>query len=92
MSQFVLVALAAFLDYLALRVVRMKRRSLPLVVAYPVFVLIFLGGSVATFVAAGHGAAQFGLQDDDPRLLIGVYGATALGAVVLWLIARRAIG
>jgi hypothetical protein len=92
MSQVMLVALAAFLVYLALRVVRMKRRSLPFVIAYPVFVLVFLGGSVATFVAAGHGAVRLGLQSGDPQLIVAVYGTTALAAVVLWFVARRLIG
>jgi len=92
MSQVALIALAAFLVYLALRVARMRRRSLPFLLAYPLFVLIFVGGSLATFVAAGYGVAQLGFPEEDPRLLIGVYGATLLGAAVLWLIARRAIG
>jgi hypothetical protein len=85
-------ALAALFLYLALRVARMKRKSLPFVVAYPAFVIIFLGGAVATFVAASQGAVRLGFDGEAPRAIAGIYGATALAALVLWLIARGIIG
>ncbi len=90
MSPIALVALGALLLYLALRVGRMKR-SLPFVFAYPLFVIILLGGSAAIFVGATHSVVRLGLDGEDPRALIGVYAATAVGALVLWFVARRAI-
>ena len=91
MSLVALAALGALLLYLALRVARMKRRSLPFVLAYPLFVLILLGGSAAIFVVASHSAVWAGLDGENPRALIGIYGMTAVGALVLWFVARRAI-
>lgn len=89
MTQFALVALGALLLYLALRVVQMKRRSMPFLVAYPLFVIVFLGGGVGMFVGASRLVAELRLgQELAPA---AVYGATALTLVILWLVARRLI-
>lgn len=57
MTQFALVALVALALYFALRVARIKRPSMPFLVAYPLFVLILVGGGVAVFVGASNAAA-----------------------------------
>jgi hypothetical protein len=90
-SQFVLVTGGVFLVYLALRVAQMKR-SLPFVVAYPLFVLILVGGSVVAFIVASHGAVLAGFRGDDPRVRVAIFGVTAVASLILWLIARFAIG
>jgi hypothetical protein len=91
MSQFAWVALAALLLYFALRVWRLKRPSLPFLIAYPLFVAVLLGGALATFVAASRAAASFGYTAEDPIALAGVFGVTGLASLVLWWIARRTI-
>lgn len=92
MSQIVLAVAAALLVYLGLRVMQIKRPSLPFLVAYPVFVLIFVGGGLALFVGLSHVAARLGYGSEDPAAMVGVFGGTALGLWVLSWIARRAIG
>lgn len=92
MSQIVLVVGAALLVYLALRVVQIKRRSLPFLIAYPVFVLIFVGGGVALFIGLSHIVAGLGYSGEDPAAMVGIFGGTGLGLLVLSWVARRAIG
>lgn len=92
MSQLVPVVAAALLVYLALRVVQIKRPSLPFVAAYPAFVLIFAGGGVALFIGLSNLAVRLGYGAEDPAAMVGVFGGTALGLWVLSWIARRAIG
>jgi len=91
MSQIVLAVAAALLVYLALRVMQIKRPSLPFLVAYPAFVLIFVGGGLALFVGLSHVAARLGYTGEDPAALVGVFGGTAVGLLALSWIARRAI-
>ena len=83
------IAFGALLLYLALRVVQIKRRTLPFVIAYPLFVIIFLGGGVAVFVGAGWAAVALRLSREVS--LIGVYGVTAVALVALWFVARRIV-
>jgi hypothetical protein len=92
MSPIVLAVAAALLGYLALRVTQIKRPSLPFLVAYPAFVLIFIGGGMALFVGLSHVAARLGYGSEDPAAMVGVFGGTALGLWLLSWIARRAIG
>lgn len=92
MSQIALVVGAALLVYLALRVVQIKRPSLPFLIAYPVFVLVFAGGGVALFIGLSHVVARLGYFGDDPVALVAIFGGTAVGLLVLSWIARRAIG
>jgi hypothetical protein len=92
MSQIALVVGAALLVYLALRVVQIKRPSLPFLIAYPAFVLIFAGGGVALFIGLSHAAARLGYGSEDPAAMVAIFGGTALGLLVLSWIARRAIG
>jgi hypothetical protein len=92
MSQIVLAVAAALLVYLGLRVAQIKRPSLPFLVAYPAFVLIFFGGGLALFVGLSHVAARLGYGSEDPAAMIGVFGGTAVGLWLLSWIARRAIG
>lgn len=92
MSPVFLIVGAALLVYLALRVAQMKRRSLPFLIAYPLFVLIFLGGGLATFVGMSHVAARLGLSAEDPAAMALVFGTTGLALLALSWIARRAIG
>jgi hypothetical protein len=92
MSQIVLVVGVALLVYLALRVVQIKRRSLPFLIAYPVFVLIFAGGGVAAFVGLSHAAARAGYSGEDPAVMVAIFGGTGLALLLLSWIARRVIG
>lgn len=91
MSQLALVIGAALLVYLALRVVKIKRASLPFLIAYPVFVLIFVGGGAALFIGLSHAAVALGYGAKDPAALMAIYGGTALGLLVLSWVARRVI-
>lgn len=90
MQYLVYIMAGAVLLYLALRVVQMKRESLPFLIAYPLFVLIFVGGGMALFVGFGWGASALGFGRE--ASLAYTYGLTALGLFVLWRIARRIIG
>jgi len=92
MSQIVLAVGAALLAYFALRVVQMKRPSMPFLIAYPVFVVILVGGGVATFVGLAHVAAALGYSSEDPAALAGILGGTGICLLFLWWAARRAIG
>lgn len=89
MTQLALIALIALMLYLALRVVQMKRPSLPFLVAYPLFVLILWGGAVVVFVVVSKVAAGLALERE--AALIVVYGTTGIATVLLWLLARRII-
>jgi hypothetical protein len=89
MTGFVWIAIGALALYLLLRVVQMKRRSLPFIVAYPVFVLVFVGGGIAIFVGASHTAVVLRLGHE--VALAFVYGLTLLALFPLWRIARRLI-
>jgi multisubunit Na+/H+ antiporter MnhB subunit len=88
MSQFAWAALAALLLYFALRVATMKR-SMPFVFAFPLFVLILLGGGIAVFVAASWVVVLFPLGREEA--LIALLAVTAVGLFPLWWLARRAI-
>ena len=90
MSQFLWIVVGALLLYLALRVVQLKRASLPFVAAYPLFVAVFFGGSVAVFLGVSWVSVWLGLAHEVS--LVGVFGATSIGAVLLWIAARRMIG
>lgn len=90
MSQVVLIALGALLIYFALRVVQMKRSGLSFFLAYPMFVLILVGGGVAVFVGTSWIAVLLGLGKE--ASLAAIYGVTALSLFLLWWLARRAIG
>jgi len=91
MSNVVWAALVALLLYLALRVVQMKRRSIPFLLAYPLFVLIFFGGGIGVFLGASHAAAMRGYTSEDPIVLALVMVATGASLLPLWWIARRVI-
>lgn len=88
MSQFAWGAVAALLLYFALRVATMKR-SMPFVFAYPLFVLILLGGGIALFVATSWALVFFPVERE--VALIAIFGVTAVGLFPLWWLARRAI-
>ncbi|MBL9096495.1 MAG: hypothetical protein JNK07_06160 [Alphaproteobacteria bacterium] len=90
MQLFVTIMVGAVLLYLALRVVQMKRPSMPFLIAYPLFVVILLGGGVALFVGFSWGAVLLDLGHE--ASLAYSYGLTALGLFVLWRVARRVIG
>ncbi len=90
LSQFALIAIGALLLYLALRVVQMKRRSFPFLLAYPAFVLILVGGGVGVFVGAGNAAVALRLGHE--VALAFTYGLTVLSLIAFWRIARRLIG
>ena len=90
MQLFVTIMVGAVLLYLALRVVQMKRPSMPFLIAYPLFVVILLGGGVALFVGFSWGAVLLALGHE--ASLAYSYGLTALGLFVLWRVARRVIG
>lgn len=90
MSQLVYGIVAAVLLYLALRVAQMKRAGMPFLIAYPLFVVILMGGGVALFVGFSWGAVLLDLGHE--ASLAYTYGLTALGLFVLWRIARRVIG
>lgn len=92
MTPIVIAVAAALLLYLALRVAQIKRPSLPFLVAYPVFVLIFVGGGLVLFVGLSQIAARLGYGSEDPAAMVGVFGGTGLGLLLLSWIARRAIG
>jgi len=92
MSQIVLVVGTALLVYLALRVVQIKRPSLPFLIAYPVFVLIFVGGGLVAFVALSRAVAALGYGSEEPAAMVGIFGGTALALLILSWAARRAIG
>jgi ABC-type antimicrobial peptide transport system permease subunit len=89
MSQVLLVAIGALLVHFAYRVAQMKRQGMPFLIAYPVFVLIVLGGGVGLFVGAGWAAVAVGLPKE--AALVVVYGVTAAGLIALWFVARRII-
>ena len=89
MSQFLWIAVGVLLLYFALRVVQMKRASLPFLIAYPLFVAVFFGGSVGVFVGMSWLSASFGLAKE--ASLLAVFGVTAVGVVLLWFVARRLI-
>jgi hypothetical protein len=88
MSLIAWLAVAALLLYFALRVAQMKR-SMPFLIAYPLFVLILVGGGIAVFIGMSWVAAFLGLGKE--AALGTVYGVTALSLFVLWRLARRAI-
>ena len=90
MSSFVWVTIGAFLLYLALRVVQLKRASLPFLIAYPLFVTVFLGGAAGVFIAASWASAALELEKE--MSLMVTFGATLVGVVLLWIAARRMIG
>lgn len=89
MSFAVIGALIGLLLYLALRVVQIKRPSLPFLVAYPLFVLILWGGAIIVFVAMSNLASLLTLGRE--ASLVIVYGATGLATIALWVVARRVI-
>jgi hypothetical protein len=91
MTQYAWVALAALLLYFALRVWRLKRPTLPFLIAYPLFVAILVGGALATFIGASRTAASLGYGAEDPVAMFGIFGVTGLASLVLWWIARRII-
>lgn len=90
MTQFALIAVVALALYLALRVGRIKRPSMPFLVAYPLFVLILVGGGVAVFVGMSNVAVAYGLGREEG--LAAIYGSTALALLILWFIAKRVVG
>jgi hypothetical protein len=92
MSQVVLVVGVALLAYLALRVVQIKRASLPFLIAYPVFVLILAGGGLAVFVGLSNAAAALGYGAEDPVAMVAVFGLTGVALLILSWVARRTIG
>jgi len=92
MTYIVWATLAALLLYLALRVVQMKRGSMPFLIAYPLFVLILVGGGVGVFLAASHVALAYGYTGEDSVALAGIFGVTGLCLLPLWWLARRVIG
>lgn len=89
MTPFLWAAVGVLLVYFALRVVQMKRASMPFLVAYPLFVLVLLGGSVAVFLGASWIAGLVPLARE--AALACVFGVTAIAVIVLWRIARRLI-
>ncbi len=89
MTGYLWVAVGVLALYLALRVVQMKRQSMPFVVAYPLFVMIFVGGAVAIFVGASNAAAVLRLERE--FALAFSYGLTIVALFLLWRIARRLI-
>lgn len=89
MSQALPIAIGALLLYFALRVVQMKRASLPFLLAYPLFVVVLLGGSAGAFIGASWAVVSLGLSKEAS---LGVaFGVTALSAIALWWFARRLI-
>lgn len=90
MQQVALVAFVALLLYLALRVWRMKRPSMPLLIAYPVFLLIMVGGGLVVFIAMSYAAEAYRLSKE--LTLVAIYGTTTVSLFILWFIARRFIG
>lgn len=90
MSQFLWIAVVLLLLYLALRVVQLKRASMPFLVAYPLFVIVFFGGAVALFVAMSWLSVWLNLGKE--AALAVSFGATSAGVVLLWIVARRLIG
>jgi hypothetical protein len=92
MTYIVWATLAALLAYLALRVVQMKRKTMPFVLAYPIFVLILVGGGVAVFLAGSRVALVYGYNGEDTVALAAIFGVTGLCLLPLWWLARRAIG
>jgi hypothetical protein len=88
MTQITWAAVGALLLYFALRVAQMKR-SLPFLIAYPLFVLILVGGGIAVFVGTSWIAVILNLGKE--AALIAVYGVTVLSLFVLWWLARWAI-
>ncbi|MBP6012328.1 MAG: hypothetical protein KBA31_08890 [Alphaproteobacteria bacterium] len=89
MSQALPIALGALLLYFALRVVQMKRASLPFLLAYPLFIVVLLGGSVAVFLGASWAVVLLGLSKDMSLAVVG--GVTVLSVIALWRLARRLI-
>lgn len=89
MTDFIWIAVGVLALYLALRVVQIKRQSIPFIVAYPLFVLIFVGGGTAIFVGATNAAAV--LQLGRELALAFSYGLTLVALFLLWRIARRMI-
>jgi hypothetical protein len=79
---------AVALIYFAVRVARMPR-SLPFLLAYPLFVFLLVGGGVAIFVGASWIAVWLGLGKE--AALAATFGTTALGLVLMWWVALRAI-
>jgi hypothetical protein len=92
MSPVVIAAAVALFLYLALRVVQMKRKSLPFLVAYPLFVAILVGGGIAAFVGASYAAVAWVRGIDEAFVLAGVFAVTGVCLLPLWWLARRAIG
>lgn len=92
MSQILLAVTAALFAYFALRVVQMKRPSMPFLIAYPVFLLIMVGGGLVAFIALSYAAATFGYNSEDAAALAGILGGTGFCLLLLWWVARRAIG
>ena len=90
MSNLALGAFGVLLVYLGLRVVQLKRRGMPFLLAYPLFVVIFVGGSVAVFIAATNAAVAMKLNHEVG--LVFSYGMTVFALVVFWRVARRLIG
>jgi hypothetical protein len=88
MTQIMIAAVAALLVYFAIRVARMER-SLPYVVAYPVFVIILVGGGVGVFIGMSWVSVLLGLEREAAFAVI--FGATAASLFFLWWVARRAI-
>lgn len=89
MTQFALVAIVALALYLALRVARLKRPSMPFLVAYALFVLVLVGGGVATFVGMSNVVVAYGLARE--MALAATYGTTAVSLLILWFIAKRIV-
>ena len=90
MQLFVPIVGGLMLVYFALRVVQMKRPAMPFVVAYPLFVLILVGGGVAIFIGMSWVAVLLRLPHE--VALGAIYGVTAVSLFGLWWAARRAIG
>lgn len=90
MSILALGAFGVLLVYLGLRVVQLKRSSMPFLVAYPLFVVTLVGGSFGVFIAASNAAVVMRLGHE-----LGVaftYGMTIFAVIVFWRVARRLIG
>ncbi len=89
MTDYLWIAVGVLALYLALRVVQIKRQSIPFIVAYPLFALIFVGGGTAIFVGATNAAVALQLPRD--LALAFSYGLTVVALFFLWRIARRII-
>ena len=88
MVQIGLAVGAVALVYFAVRVARMER-TLPFLLAYPLFVFLLVGGGMAIFVGASWVSVWLRLGRE--AALGATFGTTALGLLLMWWVARRAI-